>query len=53
METDRINYSHICCECGNDFNGFKNQHTCWRCITYWIRYNILRKENIWEKHKQG
>ena len=32
----RMNHSKTCCECGYDFNGFKNQFIWWKCIDIWL-----------------
>jgi hypothetical protein len=36
----RMNYFHVCRDCGRGFDGFQFQHTCWKCIAVWVAIYI-------------
>jgi hypothetical protein len=40
----RMNYYNCCQECDSWFHGFEFQHTCWRCITEWLKVYLTPNE---------
>lgn len=36
-KSKRMNYYHLCIQCGREFQGFKPQNTCWCCITQYCK----------------
>lgn len=44
-QANRMNYFHVCRECGSGFRGFIKQHTCWKCIGIFLSWYPGKAKN--------